>query len=686
MGHVRSYVLADVYARFRRATGDGVLFSLGFDAFGLPSEASALERGMSPRRWVESCRIRMADQFDRLGLSVDWARTFATSDETMYRWSQWLFLLLLERGLVYRAPAEVDWCDGCQTVLANIQVDEGRCWRCQRSVRVRMLDQWHLRVTAYADEADRRLPDLHGWNKTAIAGQRALVGAVEGVELEAIDTANAKRLTVFSRYPSRVNGGTFVALSARHPEVLSWAEGELADVIRAMRSAQRNRAARRAEATSALDTGRRVRIAGVPRELPVVITPAVDARFGPTAALGHPDVDKTDARVSECLGLPAEPCDVSRAAVRVASATRRRLRDFVLSRQRPWGAPIPVVHCPSCGVVPVDADALPVRVPDDLFVDGEVRRLAEHPTFALCTCPRCGGEARRETDTLDCHFDPLWCWMGHCVPSDDRQHELFTHPEIRRWLPIDFAVYGVDGASYLYDARVVTKALRDADVLPELDDGEPFAGVLVHEMVRMGGRKMSKHLGNVADPDRLVEEYGADALRLAVVFAAAPTRAFDWTHEPLDLCRGFIERVWRYCQARAALVRNTGPVTAIDTGSPRRRRLAIWCATATRRVTDNLETMQAHKVARDVMRLLERLELFEELAGQASGGLDERDHEAIAYGIRVFLRLLAPLAPHVAEELWSACGGEGLIAFATWPGIEALEGGDAPERTAAVTQ
>lgn len=671
MGHVRSYTIADAYARFRRARGDGVLFVIGFDAFGLPAELSAIEHGESPREWVEHCRARMTEQFQRLGYSFDWSRSFVTCDDDNYRWTQWLFLTLLDSGMIYRAPAQVDWCDGCATVLPGLQIEGDRCARCGGPVRLAELSQWHLRVAAYAEEAERRLDGLTRWSKLALASQRGAIGRVHGVELDVRDAVDGTALTVFTPHADAIGGAAFVALSPHHPDLPRWTgEPEIAAALRDLPVTQRRRSDRKPEALPVVPTNRRVRLEGADRELPVVVTPAVDSRFGPTAVLGIPAADRTDAAIADRLAYSAAEVGGGPPAP-VRPALRRRVRDFVLSRQRSWGSPIPVIHCDGCGVVPVPFEDLPVRLPDDLVVTGRGRPLADHPTFARCSCPRCGAAARRETDTLDCHSDALWVWMAPCVPREERSRGVLDHPELLRWLPVDLVVFGADLGDVMYDLRVGAKALRDAGVLVELADGEPFSAVLMHEMVRMDGRKMSKHVGNVVDPEKLIADYGADTLRLAALYAAAPARPVSWTDDPLRQCHQFLHRLWRYCAERREICLDVACDVELDVADPLRRRLALWCQTAAAKVTAELEARKMHQATRDVMHLLERLDRFEERVVATRGELDERDREAVAYAIRLLVRLLAPFAPHVAEEIWARTGGEAMLATEPWPVVEA---------------
>ncbi len=478
----------------------------------------------------------MTGQLDRLGFSFDWERSFLSSDANMYRWSQWLFLVLLEAGLIYHGTGNVDWCDNCETTLASIQVEAGgTCWRCHGPVRLIELPQWYLRISAYLHENDARLQeraDSGIWDEVALASQQIVLGRVDGVEVSVCDSAG-ERLTVFTPYGDALSEARFVLLSARHPDVERWAsDAGVAEQLEQLRAGGWERSAREAETIPVIDTGRRV--AGPDgSELPVLVSPVVDSRFGPTAVLGIPSRDRTDEVLAGRLGIEVpeatsgtdEPTSASSASDNGASASsasaaaggasgsaplgepavRYRAFDFVVSRQRSWGTPIPIVYCDACGTVPVPRDQLPVLLPLDIHPTGTGNPLAEMEEFVNTTCPACGGPARRETDTLDCHFDALWLWVPACVPPENREdslEEIFALPDLRHWLPSERLVAGSDSGNFVFDQRTVTKALRDIGPLAFLEDGEPFAGCLFHEMVISDGPQDEQASGQRGRPGR----------------------------------------------------------------------------------------------------------------------------------------------------------------------------------------
>jgi leucyl-tRNA synthetase len=688
MGHVRDYSIGDAYARFRRGRGDAVLLGFGFDAFGLPAELAAIERQIPPADWVQQCGERMLGQMQRLGFSFDYDRVFYSSDEGQYRWSQWLFLTLLERDLIYRADATVDWCDTCQTTLASIQVEDGRCWRCHNEVRLIRRPTWFLRITPYLEENDRNTELLAtggNWDELSLATQRYILGRSEGVELELGEGEHA--LTVFTPHREHAALASFVLLSPRHPEVDAWIGDEgVREELERMRSGGWERSARDAGSVPVLDTG--VSIPGpAGEELPVIVSPLVDARFGPTAALGIPLVDEADRDIADRLDRVASALPDEEAAASLATgareAKRYRANDFSISRQRSWGTPIPVILCEECGPVPVPEADLPVVLPRDIKPTGEGNPLAERPDFVDVECPRCGGAAKRETDTLDCHFDALFLWVPAAVPPEDRDEQMFTHPELREWLPAERLVAGNDSGGFVFDQRIVTKALRDIGPFAFMADGEPFAGCLFHEMVIADGRKMSKHLGNVVNPDELVADHGADTVRLAVLYAAGPAKTLNWSEGAVRFANRFLRNVWTYTHDRLAALEGQAhdPEAAADT-EHMRDRLRKWCENGLERITADVEQLQMHKAVRNITRLFERIQDFEKRVVKRRGQLDQADAEAQIAALVLLARTLVPFAPHAAEELLVAVGVED-SAEALWIWPQSAEIPVSPGETAA---
>jgi leucyl-tRNA synthetase len=653
MGHIRSYTIADAYARYLRARGYAVLFSLGFDSFGLPAELEAMKRGISPQEWVALCIERMRGQFERLGYSCDWARTFDSSQPDHYRWTQWLFLAMMERDLVYRRVAQVNWCESCQTVLAALQAQGGECWRCHGPVRLVRRPQWFIRISAYVEDQEQGLESLPGWTKAAAGAQRAVIGRVDGVEMDAA-TLDGRTLTVFTPHVTSIADAAFIAMSPGHPDIEAWTAGE---GVRAKLDELRQTGVQRSDRDSAqvpvVETGVLMTVRGVQGMLPVVVSPTVDGRFGPTAVVGIPSEDSTDRAIEERLSLRATSgaLKVKQSGSAARQAVRYKASDFPISRQRSWGAPIPLIHCEKCGTVPVPKEELPVKLPDDLEITGEGNPLEHDEDWLACTCPSCGGPARRESDTIDCHVDGMWMWMPIVVPFEDRPQQMFSHSDYARWLPAKQIVWGADAGGYMFDQRLIGKVLQDLDELPPLKQREPFESALMHEMVRMDGRKMSKHLGNVVDPNELVERVGADTVRLAVLYAAAPGKSFNWNDQPLRYAQTFLHELWTFAEPR---LREWDASGEIDESDKLRRKLAVWCRIATEKITADYDALEMHRAARNVILLFTRLRDFEARAQDARGGdLEPEDQAAIAICLRKLLELAAPLVPHIAAELLS---------------------------------
>jgi leucyl-tRNA synthetase len=709
IGHVRSYSIGDAYARFCRGRGEDVLFAFGFDSFGLPAELGAIAGKEPPSAWVNRCAEHMILQLRRLGFSFDWERAFMSSEAIMYRWSQWLFLTLLEAGLVYRGTGSVDWCDTCQTVLATIQVEDGTCWRCHHPVRLIQRPQWYLRISEYVPENDRRLAELVAsgiWDENALASQRFVLGRVDGVELDLLGE-DGEPLTVFTPHSDALDLARFVSVSPRHPQVDEWARDEgLAQRLDELRAVGLERSAREAQTMPFVDTGRLLASPTGGEPLPVIVTPTVDGRFGPTAVFGVPERDRTDALIAERLFGPTE--DAPARAGGTASgdtpttpphtlvpgaceAIRYRANDFTISRQRSWGTPIPIVYCDGCGTVPLPKEALPVILPLDLTPTGTGNPLAEREDFVRTTCPKCGGPATRETDTLDCHFDALWLWLPVCVPPAERAQSLehiLALEDLRAWLPCERVVAGSDSGNFVFDQRTVTKALRDIGPLEFLSDGEPFAGCLFHEMVIRDGRKMSKHLGNVVDPDELVAQYGADTVRLAVLYAARAQRSLNWSDGDVKRCHRFLRQLWDYSHARftldpAELSQSVANGTAADGEHPKgtgqaaamgpdktehlRKRLDQWCETAVEKITEDARELEMHSAVRNVMRLFDRIRDYEKRVIAKRGSLCAEDHEAQVAALQMLARVLMPFAPHIAEQLLIDSTPAGAEIDASWP-------------------
>ncbi len=569
MGHVRDYSIGDAYARFRRARGDAVLLGFGFDAFGLPAELAAIERQEPPAEWVAQCGERMLGQMKRLGFSFDYDRVFYSSDEGQYRWSQWLFLKLLENDLIYREDATVDWCDTCQTTLASIQVEDGRCWRCHNEVRLIRRPTWFLRITPYLDENDRNTEKLENWDELALSTQRYILGRSDGVELDL--EGDGGPLTVFSPHRGAVGLASFVLLSPRHPEIDAWVtDAAVQEELDQMRSGGWDRSARDARSVPVFDTGAAV-VGPGGDDLPVLVSPLVDARFGPTAAFGIPAVDDADRDIAGRIArvpAPAEPAEdggrvtarpparpprwpaparpsatgPTTSRSRASAPGARRSRSSTARSAVPCRCPRPICRwcCRATSSRPAKGTRWPSgRTSSTSSAPPAAARPSARPTPSTATSTRSGSGCPA------------------AVPPADRAEQMFEHPDLQEWLPSERLVAGGDSGGFVFDQRIVTKALRDIGPFAFMADGEPFAGCLFHEMVIADGRKMSKHLGNVVNPDELVEQYGADTVRLAILYAAGPAKTLNWSDGSLRFANRFLRGLWTYSHDRFAALEDS---------------------------------------------------------------------------------------------------------------------------------
>jgi leucyl-tRNA synthetase len=653
LGHARSYCLADAIARYLYSDGRSVLWSMAFDAFGLPNEMAAIRAGTSPDRWVAACVARMRSQLDLLDLAVDWSRTFVTSEPTYYRWTQWTFLQFYRAGLVYADEALEPWCDGCQVVLADAQItDQGQCWRCASVPRLAVVRQWYVALSALAERLDRGLAALPDLDRAVRACQTRQIGRTAGCEIDLV-ADDGSRITAFTA-AEPIAASEFVLLPPNHAVARRW---------RPLRAWQELLAAapggRATDGTPPIvDSGHTVTFGS--RRLPVLVTGATRLRYGATAELGIPGADHHDRAVAAAVGLVwcassnrvAPPLPVRRAI-------RYRLRDFSVSRQRCWGAPVPLVECGGCGVVPVAEDQLPVELPAGLRPAGSANPLAEHPTFPDCACPRCGCPARRETQTLDCHVDSFWMLIPFCVPPGARAASMMSHPALARWLPAVEAVCGVDQASWWINDRACFHVLRGLGHLAQLPDDEPLRRVVVHDMVLQDGRKMSKSAGNAVRPDEIIRRHGADALRLALLGTDA-RRPVQWCEARVDAAKSDLARLDSLVEEVAAAARAAGDARSSSTSRSRIRR---WAREAVRRARAAYERRQVHTALFAARRLLTLLvESWQSPESRTGPGLG-----AMRTACASLLRILEPLAPGACRAAWDRLGLATRLDDAGWP-------------------
>ncbi len=700
MGHVRNYTLADVIARYQRMRGRNVLQPMGWDAFGLPAENAAIKHGVPPAVWTNDNIAYMRGQLKRLGFAYDWSREIATCWPEYYRWEQWLFLRLLDKGLVYRKTSPVNWCPNDQTVLANEQVVEGRCWRCDTIVERREIAQWFMRITAYADELLEGLDALTGWPEQVRTMQRNWIGRSEGVEIDFPVVGEERPLTVYTTRADTLMGVSYLAVAAEHPLAIAAAEvdPDLADFLAECRRSLASESAIETMEKRGMATGLEAVHPLTGETVPIWVANFVLMAYGTGAVMAVPAHDQRDYEFARRYGLPIRPvvhpagggdADVSREAfvdegrlrdsgpfdgltsaearraiadaLEAKGAGRRRvhyrLRDWGVSRQRYWGAPIPVVHCPDCGIVPVPEDELPVELPTEVTLDGSGSPLARLDSFRRTRCPRCDGEAERETDTFDTFMESSWYYARYACWDND---EAMLDGRADAWLPVDQYVGGIEHAIlHLLYARFYHRLMRDEGLV---HSDEPFARLLTQGMVLKDGSKMSKSRGNTVDPEALIERHGADAVRLFILFAAPPDQSLEWSDNGMEGAARFLKRLWRFVDDHCA----AGTADELDPGAldETQRALRRRVHELIGRASDAFGRRQTFNTAiAGVMELVNALYRFDDDSPQGRAVV----HEACG----VVVRLLAPITPHVCSVLWRRLGGEGEVIDAPWPEVDA---------------
>jgi leucyl-tRNA synthetase len=722
VGHVRNYMIGDVVARMKRMQGHHVIHPFGWDAFGLPAENAAIQNKVHPKAWTLDNIAHMKGQLQRLGISYAWEREIATCLPDYYHWNQWIFLRMFERGLAYRRRSTVNWCPSCQTVLANEQVIEGQCWRCSSAVDARALEQWFLRITAYADQLLDGIDRLTEWPEKVLTMQRNWIGRSEGARVQFRLTGDvAVPIEVFTTRLDTIYGATFLLLAPEHPlvdEIATSVSEPEAFLERVRRFRAQDRTARLTGKIEkeGFDTGRRATNPFTGEDVQVWVANFVLGDYGTGAVMGVPAHDQRDFEFAKKYDLPVRvviqpdgddtsssafeeayvgpgrlvaseefsglPSTEARALMTQAATDRKigksavqyRLKDWGISRQRYWGTPIPIIHCEACGLVPVPYDKLPIELPDVTAFSGRGDSpLAQVPEFVNTTCPTCGTDARRETDTMDTFVDSSWYYYRYCDPHNK---VLPFDPEaVSYWTPVDFYSGGVEHAIlHLIYSRFFCRVMRDLGLV---EHDEPFTRLLTQGMVLKDGAVMSKSKGNVVDPDDMVATYGADTLRLYEMFVAPPEKDIEWTDTGLEGSFRFLSRVWRLVESLATRVRDAGQASAnLDDAERAIRRKTHETI---RRVSRDLDPrVHLNTAVSALMELVNDLYVFCDKAGcgpraRQSATSDIRPETAavLREAIEALVLLVAPFTPHLAEELWERLGhSEGLIA-AQWPKFDA---------------
>lgn len=707
MGHVRNYSIGDVIARFRTMKGFNVLHPMGWDSFGMPAENAAIKHNIPPKKWTLENIANMTRQLKALGLSYDWDREVTTCKEDYYKWTQWFFELFYKRGLAVKKESAVNWCDTCNTVLANEQVIDGKCWRCDHEVVKKDLSQWFFKITDYADELLKDLDLLPGWPERVKTMQHNWIGRSEGLEFSFEIPALNDTVAVYTTRPDTAYGVTFMALAAEHPLIKKICENNpKADEINAFCERVRNQS--EIERTSSESEKEGV-FTGVycinpftGRKVEIWVTNYVLYDYGTGAVMGVPTGDQRDWMFADKYGIEkiVTICPIGKelkleemtcayeekegmlvnsgeftgmemhkamsAIMDKAEAEgfgkRRvnyRLRDWLISRQRYWGAPIPIIYCPHCGEVLVPEDQLPVRLPEDVsFTAGAKSPLATSEEFVHCKCPKCGADATRETDTMDTFLCSSWYYLRYTDAHNDKMP--FDKELNNYWGPVDQYIGGIEHAIlHLLYSRFFVKVLRDAGLV---DYDEPFSNLLTQGMVIKDGAKMSKSMGNVVSPEEILSKYGADTARLFILFAAPPERELEWSDQGVEGSFRFLNRIWRIVQAFEAVLAQK--VTEYDHSnlSEADKDLRRVLHSSIKKVTNDIETRFNFNTAiSTMMELVNALYAYKEAAKEPNAGL-------IYEAISDLIKMMSPFVPHITEELWrGAIDANSSVHEQSWP-------------------
>ena len=722
MGHVRNYAIGDVIARYKRMRGYNVLHPMGWDAFGLPAENAAIKHGVHPAEWTYKNIGDMKKQLNRMGLSYDWEREVTTCNPEYYKWNQWFFLKMLEKGLAYRKHSFVNWCQSCATVLANEQVINERCWRCDSIVVQKKLEQWFFRITHYAEELLAGCDELKGWPERVVLMQENWIGRGEGVEVDFPLVGLDEKLRIFTTRPDTLFGVTFMCIAPGHPLSEKLVQNEAIEALQAIKTKYGRETEKIGVFTGSYAinplNGAKVpvyvanfvlmeygtgAIMSVPAhdqrdfefakkyDLPIrsVIVPEEQSTFNrqdPPISRGgsggvdseFPTVDSELTEAYEDEGVLVGSGQFSGLKSEIAkkeiikfieekgfgeAAVNFKLRDWGISRQRYWGTPIPVIYCDACGVVPVPEKDLPVILPEDVKITGKGSSpLLNSPSFLYTKCPKCGGEAKRETDTMDTFVDSSWYFIRYCF----KKGEIDLESEIRNqqagakyWMPVDQYIGGVEHAVlHLLYSRFFTRVIRDLGLL---DISEPFQNLLTQGMVIKDGAKMSKSKGNVVDPNYLIERYGADTSRLFSLFAAPPEKDLDWSDKGVDGAYRFLNRLWGIVHKNREYL-STRREIEIDPSRLTPSALSLYRKThqTIKKVTTDIEREYHFNTAiAGMMELVNEIISFEPKSDEGWA--------VIRFAIERVILLLSPFSPHVAEEVWESVGNSPSIFEQNWP-------------------
>ncbi|HOQ12599.1 MAG: Leucine--tRNA ligase [Spirochaetes bacterium ADurb.Bin218] len=700
MGHVRNYTIGDIVARFKKMKGFNVFHPMGWDSFGLPAENAAIKNNTPPFKWTTENIANMKAQLKRLGFSYDWTREVGTYKPEYYKWNQWIFLKMLEKGLAYKKVSSVNWCPDCQTVLANEQAENGVCWRCSSPVTQKELEQWFFRITDYAEDLLKGHEEISStWPEQVITMQKNWIGKSTGLKVN-FKLESGEDFPIFTTRPDTIFGVTFMVIAPEHPLLDRVTDPEVRQFIQKTRSQSLIDRTSEDKEKEGIDTGLKVINPFNGEKVPLYVGNFVLMEYGTGAIMAVPAHDVRDFAFAKKYGLPIkividrpdsplrleEMTDAytdegicvnsgqfsglknKEAIEKIAEFAEKngigertvnyRLRDWGISRQRYWGCPIPIIYCEKCGAVPVPEKDLPVVLPTEVDFKGDAQSpLTKMPEFYEVKCPSCGGKARRETDTMDTFVDSSWYYARYCSPWSN---EIFDKEEVDYWMPVDQYIGGIEHAvMHLLYARFFSMVLNDLGLLKER---EPFKKLLTQGMVIKDGSKMSKSKGNVVDPDDIIKKYGADTVRLFMLFAAPPQKDLDWSDKGVEGSFRFLNRVWRFMQKNKGLYID-GAVVDNSNLSTELKKLRIELHRTIKLVTHDIEERMQYNTA-----IARMMELTNAMYAVADSELSSTEGKKVFSEIvDKFLPILNPFVPHFAEELWSIFGKKTLLADEKWP-------------------
>ncbi len=714
MGHVRNYSIGDVVARFLRMNGYNVLHPMGWDAFGMPAENAAIKANIHPAKWTYDNIDYMKKQLKRLGFSYDWTREFATCDPSYYKWEQLFFIKMFEKGLAYKKKAYVNWCEQCQTVLANEQVENGACWRCDSPVVQKEMEQWFFKITDYVEELLDYTYKLEGWPEKVLVMQRNWIGKSHGSEIEFPIEGTDKKIVVFTTRADTLFGATFMSIAPEHPLVAELCEGteQEAQVIEFVEKVKKSKRSGREEELlekEGVFTGSYCINPLTGERMPIFVANFVLMEYGTGAVMAVPAHDQRDFEFARKYNLPikvvVKPKDSekipdsdelteafeedgilvnsgkfdgltseeARKAITEELAAQGlgrfqvqyRLRDWGISRQRYWGAPIPIIYCDKCGTVPVPQEDLPVVLPLDLeLLPNGASPLPVSESFYKTTCPKCGLPARRETDTMDTFVESSWYFIRFACANEDSKP--FDPAKVDYWLPVDQYIGGIEHAVlHLLYSRFFVKVLRDMGYV-KFD--EPFIRLLTQGMVIKDGAKMSKSKGNVVDPDDMVKAYGADTVRLFCLFAAPPEKDLEWSDQGIEGAYRFLGRLWRFVADNIDNLKGVKPyegsIAKLDGPLAELYRKSHQTI---KKVTDDIkDRFHFNTAIAATMELLNTLYQAKEKVKTK----DELFWSIVRFAVESLIVLLSPMVPHITEELWEELGNKGRLLNTPWPSYD----------------